>query len=69
MPLPQELTTALAAVAAAPRLLVATDFDGVLAPFVLAAILPVDARPLFYLCGGNEYVETLGDWRTHRGGA
>ena len=28
----------------------------------LAAILPVDARPLFYLCGGNEYVETLGDW-------
>ena len=35
MPLPQELTTALAAVAAAPRLLVATDFDGVLAPFVV----------------------------------
>lgn len=28
----------------------------------LAAILPVDVRPLFYLCGGNEYVETLGDW-------
>jgi ferredoxin-NADP reductase len=28
----------------------------------LAAILPVDMRPLFYLCGGNQYVETLGDW-------
>ncbi|MFX4286873.1 trehalose-phosphatase [Janibacter sp. G349] len=41
MPLPQELTTALAAVAAAPRLLVATDFDGVLAPFVVD---PMDSR-------------------------
>ena len=41
MPLPQVVTTALATVAAAPRLLVATDFDGVLAPFVLD---PMDAR-------------------------
>ena len=41
MPLPHVVTTALAAVAAAPRLLVATDFDGVLAPFVLD---PMDAR-------------------------
>ncbi|HBO54018.1 trehalose-phosphatase [Janibacter terrae] len=41
MPLPQPVTAALAAVAAAPRLLVATDFDGVLAPFVLD---PMDAR-------------------------
>ncbi|KRE36082.1 hypothetical protein ASG73_15630 [Janibacter sp. Soil728] len=41
VPLPQEVTTALAAVAAVPRLLVATDFDGVLAPFVLD---PMDSR-------------------------
>lgn len=41
MPLAEEVTTALAAVAAAPRLLVATDFDGVLAPFVLD---PMDSR-------------------------
>ncbi len=37
-----DLDQALAAVAASPRLLVATDFDGVLAPFVLD---PLDARP------------------------
>ena len=41
MPLPEPVTAALAEVAAAPRLLVATDFDGVLAPFVLD---PGDAR-------------------------
>ncbi|MGZ8180292.1 FAD-binding oxidoreductase [Williamsia sp. SKLECPSW1] len=28
----------------------------------LASVLPVGSRPLFYLCGGNEYVETLGGW-------
>lgn len=42
VPLPQPVTAALESVAAAPRLLVATDFDGVLAPFVLD---PLDARP------------------------
>lgn len=41
VPLPQEVASALAAVADAPRLLVATDFDGVLAPFVLD---PMDSR-------------------------
>ena len=42
VPLPQPVTAALESIAAAPRLLVATDFDGVLAPFVLD---PLDARP------------------------
>jgi ferredoxin-NADP reductase len=28
----------------------------------LTAVLPVEDHPLFYLCGGNEYVEALGDW-------
>lgn len=28
----------------------------------LDAVLPAEIRPLVYLCGGNEYVETLGDW-------
>ncbi len=42
MPLPPEVSAALAAVAAAPRLLVASDFDGVIAPFVLD---PMQARP------------------------
>ena len=42
MPLPPEVAAALTTVAAAPRLLVASDFDGVLAPFVLD---PMDARP------------------------
>ena len=37
-----QVTRALDVVARAPRLLVATDFDGVLAPFVLD---PMDARP------------------------
>lgn len=37
-----ELSRALTDLAARPRLLVATDFDGVLAPFVLD---PMDARP------------------------
>lgn len=38
----EELVAALAGVAEAPRLLVASDFDGVLAPFVMD---PADARP------------------------
>ena len=38
----QEVADAIMAIAAAPRLLVATDFDGVLAPFVLD---PMAARP------------------------
>lgn len=37
-----EISDAIAAVAARPRLLVASDFDGVLAPFVRD---PLDARP------------------------
>ena len=37
-----DVTRALEVAAGAPRLLVATDFDGVLAPFVLD---PLDARP------------------------
>ena len=37
-----DMTAALEAVSAVPRLLVASDFDGVLAPFVLD---PLDARP------------------------
>lgn len=37
-----DLETALASLAAAPAILVASDFDGVLAPFVLD---PMDARP------------------------
>jgi trehalose-phosphatase len=41
VPLPQDLTTALTTVAGVPRLLVATDFDGVLAPFVID---PMDSR-------------------------
>lgn len=40
--MPAEIARQLEAVAGAPRLLVATDFDGVLAPFVLD---PMDARP------------------------
>ncbi|MCX6470604.1 MAG: FAD-binding oxidoreductase [Corynebacteriales bacterium] len=27
-----------------------------------AAILPVASRPLLYLCGSTEYVDTLGEW-------
>ncbi|MGU3294037.1 FAD-binding oxidoreductase [Williamsia sp. M5A3_1d] len=27
-----------------------------------AAILPVESRPLLYLCGSSEYVDTLGEW-------
>lgn len=41
MSLPAQVHAALSAVAEAPRLLVATDFDGVLAPFVLD---PMDSR-------------------------
>lgn len=43
MDLPGELTTALEKFARRPSVLVATDFDGVLAPFVKD---PMDARPL-----------------------
>lgn len=42
MPLPRPVTDALTRVAAAPRLLVASDFDGVLAPFVVD---PMESRP------------------------
>lgn len=48
-----EVGDAIAAVAARPRLLVATDFDGVLAPFVLD---PLDARPQ---AGTIEAITTL----------
>ena len=41
--LPDDLTRALTSVAATPRLLVASDFDGTLAPIVNN---PADARPL-----------------------
>jgi len=43
MGLPAELTTALEEFARRPSVLIATDFDGVLAPFVKN---PMDARPL-----------------------
>ena len=43
MKLPPELSTALDAAARAPRLLVASDFDGTLSPIVNN---PADARPL-----------------------
>jgi len=42
-PLPESLVAALTRLAARPQLLLALDFDGVLAPFVLD---PLDARPL-----------------------
>lgn len=48
-----EVSDAIAAVAARSRLLVATDFDGVLAPFVLD---PMDARPQ---AGTIETIATL----------
>ncbi|WP_277454177.1 trehalose-phosphatase [Janibacter sp. DB-40] len=48
-----EVRDGVAAVAARPRLLVATDFDGVLAPFVLD---PLDARPQ---AGTIEAITTL----------
>lgn len=55
-----DLRQALETVAAAPHLLVATDFDGVLAPFVLD---PMDARPQ---AGTIESLTTLaGSPRTH----
>jgi trehalose 6-phosphate phosphatase len=41
--LPADLVRALDAVAATPRLLVASDFDGTLSPLVDR---PADARPL-----------------------
>ncbi|GAA2070400.1 FAD-binding oxidoreductase [Williamsia deligens] len=31
------------------------------------AILPREREPLFYLCGGNAYVEMLGDWLLEAG--
>ena len=43
MALPADLVRALDAVAATPRLLVASDFDGTLSPLVDR---PADARPL-----------------------